>query len=165
MKMGKRFIYRKLYTIGASLAALSVLALPTHAVMSGQQSVVLDFTKPGEISAKVQWSDPEYIEATSDGLGWDPTGQTRLPRSEWHRLSRDVWVETTELIAVGWSWRPVSAVRVRAERVPSGEFTFGDNSITYASGQLFARYSPDAVHWSTWHVLPVQAPKDKSNPR
>ena len=44
---------------------------------------------------------------------------------------------------MGLSWRPVTAINLTATMDGTGS----------SSGQLFARYSPDATHWSTWQPL------------
>jgi hypothetical protein len=61
----------------------------------------------------------------------------------------------------------VSTVSIQAEVIPAGDFTFTDNSVTFphSAGVLYARYSPDLKHWSTWQALELQVPRDKTNPR
>jgi hypothetical protein len=88
-----------------------------------------------------------------------------VPPGEYHKVSGDIWIETTDPIAVGWSWRPVYSMHITAERFPSSEFIFGENSVSYPSGELYVRYSPDSVHWSTWQSIDMQAPKDNTSPR
>lgn len=121
--------------------------------MLGFKECILDFTKPKEIQKKARWNDSDKMNITGEGLGWD--GQSNA--------SRDVRIQTTELIAVGWSWRSVSAVTVTAKIEPPGKFEFGKNSIVYPYGELYTRYSPDGKHWSSWNYLEIQQPKNKEN--
>jgi len=138
---------------------------PAYADMMENRDVVLDFTNREQIIERAKWSDPQYVVLTEKGLSLVMDERDGVPPGEYHKVSRDIWIETTDPIAVGWSWRPVYSMHIRAERFPSGEFTFGENSVAYPSGTLYVRYSPDSVHWSTWQAIDVQAPKDKTSPR
>jgi len=150
---------------GESLAeavALILLtgSLPASAVMIQHQEIVLDFRKPQEIVHKAHWSDPNRFTLDTKGLAFLPAG-----RSGWERMHRDLWIETSRPIGVGWSWRPVTGVHVRAEKIPPGPFKITETSVAYPPGQLYARFSPDAVHWSTWQAVPVQRPSDPNAPK
>jgi hypothetical protein len=124
-------------------------------VMKGNARVDIDFTKPQEAQAKAIWNRHDLIVCTSDGIGWDGR------KGEFC----DVQIQTNGSTAVGWSWRTVYAVTVRAEIVPAGHFEFGNGTTIYPAGQFFARYSPDAKNWSSWCALRMDVPKDKSNPK
>jgi hypothetical protein len=116
----------------------------------------LDFTKPNELAKKAAWRSPsKNVMLTENGLILD-AGEN---------ASADVWIQTTEPIAVGWSWRPVQYVNIRAQVDPPGKFTFRKNHVTYPRGALYARYSPDALHWSDWQYIKVEEPKDQNDPK
>jgi len=121
------------------------------------QDLVWDFTQPEKIGELARWSDTN-LNATTNGLGW--AGKA----NEY----RDVTVESREPVAVGWAWHPVTAISISAEVVPAGTFTLINNSsLSYptTAGNLYVRYSPDTLHWSTWHALHLQEPKDRQKPR
>jgi hypothetical protein len=140
----------------STLALLAVADMSWAGVESGRE-VLWDFTQPDTIVKLVRWSDTNYLKATANGLGWNGGANE----------SRDVTIETRKPVAVGWSWHPVTTVNVSAEIVPAGEFSFGPNSITFpvTAGVLYARYSPDGGHWSTWQALELQEPRDHQKPR
>lgn len=122
--------------LGALLLSAVILVIPGGArgVIMGNTQVAIDLTQPREAAAKAKWSDPDRVKVTPDGLGWGtPADQG----------SRDFWLETSEPIALGESWRPTFVVTVRAVIEQPAN-----------SGQLYVRYSPDAKHWSTWQPLP-----------
>lgn len=142
--------------IGA-IALLLALPVVCRATVETLQQVVWDFTQPERVQKLVRWTPPEHIRATPRGLGWD--GEANA--------SYDVTVSSRTPVAVGWAWHPVTAVTVRAEVVPPGQFTFGTNSITFPStaGQLYARFGADGRHWSTWQALELEVPRDKQKSR
>lgn len=118
--------------------------------------VVLDFTQP-EIATKIaRWEDPEYVQAASDGLGL----------KEQDSDYRDLTVETLTPTAVGWSWLPVTSVKIQAEVVASGESYLRDIRRVNSSmpNQLYVRYSPDCKNWSTWQALACRAIPDQIDP-
>ncbi|MBI5095200.1 MAG: hypothetical protein HZB26_22545 [Candidatus Hydrogenedentes bacterium] len=120
----------------AFLAILSpiLFACRAESVIQGNNSLIIDFTKPTEAAKKASWTDPQTLQ--------------------------------TEPVAVGWSWRTVYAVRMRAEVVPPGEYKIQNNSTALPPGQFFARYSPDRKHWSTWQALSCdQPPVDPAHPK
>lgn len=133
-----------------------LLACPASAVMDSATQFTLDLTKPNELAKKATW----WWEATN--VGFASEGLT-LDAPEKH--SADVWIQTVEPIAVGWSWRPVQAVTIRAQVDPPGKFIFRENQITFPYGELYARYSADALHWSDWQYLRFERPKDKNSPK
>lgn len=141
-------------TISAALVVVLSATRPVLGTMQGYKTFVLDFTKPEEVKSKATWSKPDRLDVTPDGLGWDGTSKGQY----------DAWIESVP-VAVGWSWRPVIAVTVTAEVLPPGKFTFRENQTTWPRGEIYARYSPDRKHWSSWQCLEMQHPKDKRNPR
>lgn len=139
-----------------ALAVAMILCIPAACgAMLGNKSFVLDFTRPEEARQKATWTDSRAFSLSSEGLGFSGAENTR----------RDLTVETTELVAIGWSWRPVTGVTITAKIEPPGEFQFGDRSVTYPHGSIFARYSPDGKYWSSWQNLQRQEPKDRANPQ
>jgi hypothetical protein len=145
-----------LLTRTVSLVFLLILGVSRgNGAMDGGKEFVLDFQNPKEVRARAIWNDPDRFNFTEQGFGWDGPDNA----------SRTVMIESTTLLAVGWSWRPVHAVHVTAKIEPPGEFKFRGTSIAYPSGALYARYSPDAKHWSSWMNLQIQIPKDKDKPQ
>jgi hypothetical protein len=117
----------------AAAGLVLVLAGPAPAVIDSITHAAVDFTKPADAKAKATWSEADRATVTPQGLGWDgPADQG----------SRDVWIETTEPIGLGVSWRPTMATHLRVTITGPG-----------ANGQLYARYSADANHWTTWQPL------------
>ncbi len=122
--------------------------------MLSANTLLVDFTNSTAAKKVAKWSDG--IEMSKRGLGWAGPANA----------SRDVWIETVPH-AVGWSWRPVNSVSIRAEIFPSGTFIFlrdaTHNQVTYPSGQLYVRYSADKKHWSSWQNLEMERPTAKVN--
>jgi hypothetical protein len=133
----------------ASSAAASILDF---------KSLTIDFTMADDARAKAIWSEPEKLNLTTNGLGWD--GEVAS--------SRDGWIHTAPL-ALGLSWRPPIAVSVRVTIHPMPtEFVLnsGQKSTPYI-GDVYVRYSPDLRHWSTWQALQggeSQNSVEKQNP-
>jgi hypothetical protein len=135
-----------LFVIGhiASLAAASMFEV---------KESVLDFSKPEEAKAKATWTTPDVFSYGAQGM--------TLPGDA--RTSRDLTIETTQPIAVGWQWRPVRGVFIMATIEPPEAFLVRPGSDVYPAGQFYARYSPDAKHWSSWQNLEMR-PKDREHP-
>src|SRR5207237_592770 len=122
------------------------LFLPVSAWASMERTItlLLNFTNATSVKTMAKWSD--RIDLGNRGLGW--AGPTNA--------SLDIWIESVPQ-AVGWSWRPVIAVSIRAEIFPPGKFVFFQdathNEVTYPSGEIYVRYSADKKHWSSWQNL------------
>lgn len=102
----------------------------------------------GSAHIVIELDNTDQAKQEADGKGGE-----KLPKRTNIVASRsgkmfigDRFVETSEPVPVGWSWRPVVSVGVAAKIVPPGKFQFTDNSIIYPSGQLYVRCSPDAKH-------------------
>jgi hypothetical protein len=148
MKLG-----RTAFASSIALAAALLCCISTACGdMLGSKSFVLDFTKAEEARQKATWA--ESFSLAGQGLGFSGPKTTM----------RDLRVETTEPLGIGWSWRPVTSVRITARIEPPGQFQFGETSITFPSGSVFARYSPLGKHWSSWQYLEIQRPEDRSRP-
>jgi hypothetical protein len=110
----------------------------------------IDLTNSDDATAKASWSDPNRITVSKDGLGWDGDRVS----------SMDGWIQTKP-IALGMSWRPTYAISVRcAIQPPSREFTLDNGQkSTPDAGDVYVRFSPDRVHWSTWQALERAEPQ------
>jgi hypothetical protein len=96
----------------------------------------LDLTNANEAAKKAKWSDPDRITVRPEGLGWGQGNE---------QGSRDVWLQT-EPMGIGLSWRPTSMASIKASVERPG-----------TSGMLYARYSADGKHWTTWQHLEADA--------
>jgi hypothetical protein len=123
------------------ISALAALVLcssgPALGEIDSNTRFTLDLTNAKEAAQKATWSTPDLITVTAEGLGWGK------PRD---RGSRDVWLQTKP-IGIGLSWRPTSIASIKA--------TVGHPGI---SGLLYARYSADGKHWTSWQHLAQSAP-------
>ena len=141
------------------LAFLPIPWISSYATMTGTREIVIDFRNTDSLAQQVLWSDPLHVVVTKDGLKLAMDPRDGITPDQLHLVHRNVWVETAEPIAVGWSWRPVKNCNITVRKYPPGEFQFTDNSVIFPSGSLYVRYSADAVHWSTWQGLPTTQPE------
>lgn len=149
---------RLMLTVVLFTVIVLATSTPVIAVVNAGQEVVLDFTQPDKIKQFARWTAECRIDSTRDGLGWDGPANAGC----------DVVIETVKPIAVGWSWHPVTTVNIETEVIPAGKFTFrGSSGVSFphAASAVYARYSPDGKHWSTWQTLMAQVPRDKERPR
>ena len=152
---GRRLKHRK--AIPAVAIAMFV-AVSAEAAIFGSKMLEIDFTDVADARAKATWSEPEKLTVSTKGLGWDGEAAS----------SRDGWIQSDSL-ALGLSWRPPQGVSVRVSVYPKPtEFVrnSGQKSTPYA-GDVYIRYSPDLLHWSTWQVLQTGEPQsdtEKQNP-
>ncbi len=104
----------------------------------------IDLTKPAVAKEKATWGPAERIDITDEGLGWDGMENS----------SYDGWILTAP-VAVGLSWRPLPSFSVQVEMPFSAkeEAWAKDGKYPGWPGNLFARFSPDGVHWSTWQAM------------
>jgi hypothetical protein len=153
--MKNKMILRKIL-IGTAAFILFLPVRPSLAVIFSGTSFNLDFTKRAELSKKANWgSESKSVSLSQDGLTLQAPQNT----------SADVWVQVTEPIAVGFSWRTVSSVNIEAEVAPPGKFVFRSDTIQFPSGTLYGRYSADALHWSDWQYIKMDQPKDQNEPK
>ncbi len=134
----------KIYCTIAMTVLLNLFISPANASILDFKTLDIDFTDNTDAAAKAVWSEPEILTITTNGLGWDGESASL----------RDGWIKTVPM-ALGLSWRAPSAVSVRVSILPAIEDITLDNgqiSTPYA-GDVYVRYSPDIVHWSTWQVL------------
>jgi len=96
----------------------------------------LDLTNANEAAKKAKWSETDRITVRPEGLGWGHGND---------QGSRDVWLQT-EAMGIGLSWRPTSMASIKAVVERPG-----------TSGMLYARYSADGKHWTTWQYLEADA--------
>ncbi len=140
----------KIYSTAAITVLLNLLISPALASILDFKELDIDFTDSADAAAKAAWSEPEVLTITTGGLGWD--GE---PAS-----LRDGWIKTVPM-AMGLSWRTPSAVSVRVSIHPEIlDITLDNGQIsTPYAGDVYVRYSPDTVHWSTWQVLQPDEPQ------
>ena len=124
-----------------------------YAAISGVEELEINFTDKNDAKEKAVWSEPNKINITDDGLGWDGQPNT----------SRDFWMQTVPL-AVGLSWRPAQSVNITVEIQPEIKSITLPNGQTYTTniGNVFIRYSPDAKHWSSWQAMDYPKPSGQS---
>jgi hypothetical protein len=124
-----------------------------YATISGMNQLQVDFTRLEDATNKATWAKPDKLGVTTNGLGWDGEAASLY----------EGWIQTKPL-AVGLSWRPPGSVTVRVTIKPAPKaITLNSGQIyTPYSGQVFARYSPDFKHWSSWQVL--QPDKSSTSP-
>jgi len=138
-------------TITTLLAIGMVLAWPNgYASIIDFKQLDIDFTSPVDAAAKATWSEPEKIMIAKEGLGWE--GEAAA--------SRDGWIQTTPL-AIGLSWRPAQSISVRVAIQPPPREVQLDNGQKFTPyiGVVYARYSPDLRHWSSWQALDGGQPR------
>jgi len=122
-----------------------------YASIEGWEELKINFTDEKDATAKATWFEPDKINVTENGLGWDGEQNAR----------RDGWIQTIPL-AVGLSWRPAQYVNVTVEIKPEIEVVTLPNGQTYTfyRGYMFLRYSPDGKHWSSWQAMNHPKPQD-----
>ena len=118
--------------------AAGLSSRPTPGAIVQIQQYELKLTDAGEAARRAEWSDPDLVRVHPDGLGWGDAADAG---------AHDVRLRTTEPFALGLSWRPTSAVTIRARVDQPAD-----------ADSLFARYSADAKHWTTWQYLGSTAP-------
>lgn len=149
MKRSNTFVFVLVLTLAAS---------SSHAGIDISKQIKIDLADPADAAGKCTWSYPDTLTISQDGLGWD--GDTAA--------TRDGWIQTTPL-AVGLSWRPTTAVSFRVAIHPPAKQVLLDSGHTIFPnhGEVYARYSPDLKHWSSWLVLQrveAQGREEKKNP-
>jgi hypothetical protein len=88
----------------------------------------------------VQFVSLVLHQTTPAGLGWGTAEEEG---------TRDFWIETIEPIPLGLSWRPTTSATVKATIRQPGR-----------SGLLYARYSADGAHWSSWQLMEEAKPRN-----
>lgn len=128
----------------AGLAGLLFFASTADAAILGNQSLEIDFTKPDDAREKATWSDPDHLTCTTRGFGLEAA----------NNACRDGWLQTMP-VGVGTTWRPTQSASLRVTLKPARRKVELPNGQTYvpAVPSLYARHSPDAVHWSDWQPL------------
>ncbi|MCK5116492.1 MAG: hypothetical protein KAR44_07810 [Candidatus Aegiribacteria sp.] len=131
------------YTIALTVL-LNLFISPAFASIIEFKELDIDFTDSTDAAAKAAWSHPDLLKITTNGLGWDGEPASLL----------DGWIHTAPM-ALGLSWRVPCAVSVRVIIQPEiEEITLNSGQVsTPYQGDVYVRYSPDIVHWSTWQVL------------
>lgn len=119
-----------------------VAGIPAGAAVQGSNRLSIDLTKLEEAQSKADWFPK--LKVTPEGLGFDG------PASE----TVDGWLQTKPM-GVGLSWRPPTSVRLNVVIKPEAKSIKLDNGQTFTpfAGRVFARYSADFEHWSSWQAL------------
>ncbi len=152
------------YAVKIGLAALGiVIESAAYAGMTAGKGIVLDFRDRETVAKQARWCDPEHFRVTKDGLRLALNPRDELTSEQIHSIRRDLWIETTEPMAIGWSWRPVEDCSITAEKIPAGEFRSVEGVVIFPSSAFYVRYSPDAVHWSTWQQVEAVKPESVEN--
>ena len=142
---------KKIITL--TLLTLFLIIPKIYSSIIGFEELKIDFTDKNDAIAKATWSEPDKIDVTQKGLGWDGV----------HNVSRDSWIQSMPL-AVGISWRPAQSINVTVEITPEiKSFTLPNGQIsTPYIGNMFVRYSPDEKHWSSWQALDYLKPQGQA---
>jgi hypothetical protein len=121
-----------------------IAGVQSQASMAFWTRLTIDFTDAKDAEAKASWFEPDKLTLTASGLGLDGDAAS----------SRDGWIQTKPF-AVGLSWRPTAAVQMHVQILPPVKLITLTNGQTTTAwvGQVFARYSPDCKHWSSWQAL------------
>jgi hypothetical protein len=131
------------------------VSVSTQAEIIGFSELVVDFTNSTAAITNVNWSEPDKISVTTNGLGWD--GETNS--------SRDFWIQSIP-VAIGTSWRPAKGTYVSIRIDPQKKPIVSDNGQTHSlnDGHVFVRYSPGKKHWSSWQALeePIDVKTNRS---
>lgn len=132
----------------AVIGAAFFTTLAQGSIIGGDQ-LSIDFTKQEDAASKATWSSPDKVTITGQGLGWDGQKVQVI----------DGWLQT-KAMAVGLSWRPASSVSLRVTIEPTPKpfpLSNGQTTTPYV-GNVYARFSPDSKHWSTWQALKSDTP-------
>jgi hypothetical protein len=134
---------------------LLLLSQQSSASILGFQTLELNFKNQDEVSAKVQWSNKDKLNITSQGIG------TSLDPAVVVNTS----IETLGAFAVGYSWRPIQSAHVSVEISPPRRTLSLANGQTFvpSAGSFYVRYSPDAKHWSSWQVIELNKGTQKND--
>lgn len=136
--------------IALTLIIFTVFGNSVYAVILGVEELKINFIDKDDVKRKVTWSEPDKINITKNGLGWDGA----------QNASHESWVETIPL-AVGLSWRPAQSANITVEIEPEVKSITLPNGQTYTPsiGSMFVRYSPDGKHWSSWQAMNYPRPQ------
>jgi len=139
--------------IAFTVLTFIILGGSVYASILGMEKLKINFTDKNDAKGKATWSEPNKINITKNGLGWDGA----------QNASRDSWVETIPL-AVGLSWRPAQSVNITVEIEPEIKSVRLPNGQTYTPyiGNMFVRYSPDGKHWSSWQAMDYPKPQSQA---
>lgn len=127
-----------------ALVVVSVAITPSRASIFDMDRLAIDFTSEAGARGKANWGEGNALNVTANGLGREGDAASLVYG----------WIQTKP-VAVGRSWRPPLSVSLQVVISPPPK------PITLRSGQttmpwwrkLFARFSPDCKHWSSWQAL------------
>lgn len=134
-----------------AIAVAVLFAAPADAGGGGVQSFHIDFKNSTDAKTKATWSDTYELGISDDGLGWD--GE--------EAAFRDGWIQTVPM-ALALSWKPAYSASVHVWVLPSPkEVLLASGQVnTPHVGDVYVRYSPDHLHWSTWQALEAREPHE-----
>jgi hypothetical protein len=144
---------RNFFRWGLLYVALAV-ATSARATIEQFNQLAIDFTNPQEAGAKAEWQP--RLNSNQDGLGFSAAAPETV----------EGWLQTKP-VAIGLSWRPATAVNLRIKISPAPKLIKLDNGETCVPfvGRVYARYSPDMKHWSSWQSLQENALAGTNNMR
>lgn len=102
---------------------------------------MLDFTDP-HVAQQASWTHSASIKPGPHGLVGEES-------SGWMPFQ----LQTTEPFAIGSYWQAARAATIYAQLSPAAPLVSNGQTSFPGAGRMFARYSPDTKHWSTWQVL------------
>ena len=137
---------RRLYP----LVIFAVIALPASspAPILDFKDLIIDFTNAQDAKQNAEWSDPDQLTIKPTGLGRE--GDEHAVRAT---VFRENWVQTKPL-AVGLYWRAPTSASVKVKILPPLRKDL--------PADVFARYSADYKHWSSWQALHRDDKKTKA---
>jgi hypothetical protein len=133
---GLRFMIHPAARFLAGMIALVCGTIAMASVFSGRE-LKLDFTDSNVVQ-QASWTQSVSLKLGPNGLSNDALRNSFLPFQ----------LQTTDPIAIGVYWWPAQSASILATL----------NTSNTDSGHLFARYSPDTKHWSTWQAIARQGP-------
>jgi hypothetical protein len=144
----------KSFLISLAIVGVAFLAEAVQGSIVNFNRLLIDFTKQEGAAAKATWSRPDKLTITAQGLGWDGPAAGSISG----------WIQTKPL-AVGLSWRAASSVSLKVTIEPTPKPITLNSGETYTpyTGTVYARFSPDAKHWSTWQALSSMHPLPKDS--
>jgi hypothetical protein len=134
-----------------SCLALALTGLLLHpsamrASIFGNEKMEINFTRVEDATNKADW-------AVSGKVGVTPNGFGRVGKPGQGERIASGWFQTKPL-AIGVSWRPAREAAIRVKMSPAPSDVLLQPGFKHTPGErMFARYSPDFKHWSSWQAL------------
>ncbi len=127
------------------VVAISSLAIATTcpAPIEDEDNLTIDFSNEKDAHAKAEWSVPDGCGLDKSGLGCDV------------KSAPGWWVKTNPL-PIGLASRPAVGAIATVTITSAKLYLVGDGpkvAMEPSFCDVFARYSPDYKHWSSWQPL------------